>query len=94
MDIYYPPTLFEVKHNPSVHVPKNGDRFVVTDFSVLEGCGASEIARVAKLPYLTVEESMATPMGEGVGSYEWGYVLFVKEFPGMMLISSDKLTWI
>lgn len=46
MDIYYPPTLFEVKHNPSVHVPKNGDRFVVTDFSVLEGCGARTGSRL------------------------------------------------
>jgi len=64
--------------NPNTRIPKIGDKVVLTDEFFESMSDGKEGARLARLPYVTVESINRIPQGVD-GVYEWIYVIDVAE---------------
>lgn len=75
MTVIYPDDYSDIKVDRSIWKPVPGDKVVITDF---DGFPGNEAAKLAKLPYCTVDSVLEIPIGED-GNYHWEYEIYIVE---------------
>lgn len=68
----------DVKDNPATRIPRVGDKVVLNDEFFSNLGDGKEVARVARLPYCTVESVSKIVIGSD-GDYEYMYEIYVEE---------------